>query len=691
MVCVDVTILSTLTVVVVKKEKPVVVVKKEPIDSKLTPLPALQQPPASAHPLVSASSPISPIINTPAMSSSASSPRTAIPTDPKELLAFLLKDDNKNELVRKVMVTQRTNTKLTASKDKGTTTHAVKPHSAGTVSTESATKPVNPVTLVDPTGVLSKKTTTSSNTTTTVIKPVKVSSLSPSSVLKTSGATTTTSTSPKVSVSSVLKTKGSGPHVAEHVSHATVPSVQQSARKKKKLKKDSLLGTTSSLTTLKTGSLNTSHILTTATGQQYVFQWTNSGGTAAPVLRLMSKTSVSQQPPALPSTAAATIVTTSDGRLIFTGGSQQLNSSVTQTSLTSKSMLTVQPSLGARSVEPDRGAKSGEGNSGLLKGSAATASGSGVLQSTSSKSLKQHNISSLTSVRTTPLLELPRVVTSVPSATTKVTSVTDATAKAAPVHTSVAAVDSSLTAKATTPAVTMTTSVTLPPPLISATSQNVNLIPTSLSIQQVKVVPIPNPALPQIQTERVLSYPQPQAKAALGTLAAVNNLLNTAKLVTGGVPATLGTTVAMTSSTTQTTTAVPGSLEIPPLSELASPSKQTSSCVVHPLPIAISQARATRNLPLSLTKGHSQTVSETPPQSTTPWLLQKELSPLKSPVEQIMEEHSYLGSCSPQQQAQPQHSPWPPQFQNTSPPQQSTGENVCLPHLKGHNVYTKDL
>lgn len=668
--------LSVLIAIVVKKERPAVIVKKEPVDSKPTPLsPLQQQPPASAHPIVSVTSSVSPVINTPTVSLPASSPRMAIPTDPKELLAFLLKDDNKNELIRKAM--QRTSTKLTATKEKGTTMQAIaiKPHSTGTVSTESAANLVKPVTPVDVTGVISKKTTTISNSTTTN-KPVKVASLSPSSVLKTSDATTATSKSPKVSMSSILKTKSSGPHIAEHTSRATLLSIQPSEKKKKKVKKEALPSTTSSLTALKTSSLNTSHILTTPTGQQYIFQWANSAGTA-PLLKLVSKTPVSQQPTALPSTGAAAIVTTSDGRLIFTGGPQQLNSAVTQTSLISKSMLTAQPSMGPKLVEPAQGTKSGERSS------------TSVLQSIGSKSilpLKQHdNIISSTAVRTTPVLELSRVATSVPSAAAKVTPATGAVVKAAPVYTSVAKVDSSLTAQVTTPAVTMTTSATLPPPFISTTSQNVNLVPSSLSIQQVKVVPISNPVLPQIQPERVSSCPQLQSKAALSVPAAANSLLNMAKSAIGGVPTTPGTTVSITASTTQSTVAVPGSLEIPPLSELVSPSKLTQA-----LPLAVSQAQAKRNLTLSLTKGHSQTVHNTPSQSTTPWLQQKEQSPLKSPVEQIMEEHSYLGSYSPQQQVQPQRNPWPVQFQNTSPPQQTTVDSVCLSHHKGHSVYTKD-
>jgi hypothetical protein len=91
-------------------------------------------------------------------------------------------------------------------------------------------------------------------------------------------------------------------------------------------------------------------------------------------------------------------------------------------------------------------------------------------------------------------------------------------------------------------------------------------------------------------------------------------------------------------------------------------------------------------------------IHETPPLSTTPL---KESSPLKSPVEQIMEEHSYLGSsqsCSSPPVQPPGQNPWQLQFVHTSSPEQQqllqlqSGENVLQSqHVpKGPSAHAKD-
>lgn len=639
--------------IVVKKEKPVTV-KKEPLDTtKPAALPQIQAAPPPTLP--SASSP-SLATSTP-VTSASSSPRTAIPTDPQELVAFLLRDDNKNkeELIRKIQVLTH-NAKLLGEKDKGSAIQAVKPHATGTVSTVGVANPAR----------ANMKT---SSTSTTSSKSPKVLTASPSSVLKSGG--TALGKQPKVSLSPVLKTVGSGPHVAEHARSASLPSLLISDKKKRKKPIKDSVATTSS----KTGSPNTSHILTTTTGQQYIFQWANSGGQPS-VLKLISKSpNTTSLQPTSPSTPAATIVTTSDGRLLFTGGLQQLNTTITQTGLPSMSMATVKPSQGGRLVEAVRGVKTGgQNSSSLLKGNASpTKNSSSVVQSSGprSLSLKQHS-TSLASVKTTPVIELPRVAS-------------HSVAKSAPASSPKIVPALATNTKATAPAATITASV-LPSPLTSSsTPQSVALVSTPRLPQQEKIVPTSLPVVPQVQSERVLTI-QP-SQAAKTTAAAVNNLWNTSATV--GVSATTGNMVFVKPGATQMPAV---SLEIPPMSKLVSSTEQVSSCVTQKLSLAGMQSQATRNMPLSLVGGQASTIPETPPQGTTTHSLQqKEPSPLKSPVEQIMEEHSYLGCYSSQQQhALPQQlqadqSPWPLHFQHTSPPQQTAGENAAQPHLQGHN------
>ena len=127
---------------------------------------------------------------------------------------------------------------------------------------------------------------------------------------------------------------------------------------------------------------------------------------------------------------------------------------------------------------------------------------------------------------------------------------------------------------------------------------------------------------------------------------------------------------------------VPASIQVPPLQSLMASSKQATS---HPVQLPLVGGLTAKDACALAVTGDSQAVPETPPQGTALWPQQKEMSPLKSPVEQIMEEHSYIGSQGPSM-VHPDQSPWQPQHHLTSSPQQ-TGDSVLQnPHLKGPNV-----
>ena len=262
-----------------KKEKPVHI-KKEPVDSKpaLSPSPATLSPPQAATKL------------TP--TSSSSSARMAIPTDPKELVAFLLKDDHdlkKKELINKLLISH-------ASKLKGEKTAVAKPHvvPGGVSSAESVIKSIK-LPKSSP-----KKATSSS---TSGAKSPKVALISPVSQLSSSGAQTQSTGGPL----------------------AVVPKAEK--KRKTKQPKDSPPSTTiKTAAKTKSGTLNPpAHMLTTTTGQPLVIKYVDSTG-GSHVLNVVSKVQSATQPLPMATAAKGTIVSVSpDGRLVFAGGNQQLS------------------------------------------------------------------------------------------------------------------------------------------------------------------------------------------------------------------------------------------------------------------------------------------------------------------------------------------------------------------------------
>ena len=676
--------------VVLKKEKPTTV-KKEPVDSKLATLPIFSTLPSATivSSLISAPSLSQVTTATTSTGAPSTSSRKSIPTDPKELVAFLLKDDN-SELLKKVVLShkligekQGTHVQL-ASKSHPTgsviATQSTKLHSTKPVMVAQSAKPHSAVTV----GVVQsvgkpRIVSTAAASTVSAIKSLELKSSPP----KTIGITRTASTtSPSAVQSSVVKT-GSSSGLLGHVTHVTVPSppkVEKKKERKKKLGKDSLslsatLANTTAAAAVKNSTLKTAtnsnppHMLTSTGILQYI---TSGASTSAPLIQVISK-AVSGLQPVPPSTGAATaIITTADGRLLLTGASQQ-QISIAQAGLGSGKLIPSQSSQGTRSGGMEGGISS------LLK------RGTGIIETVSPKSTvggavpspprQQH-----TSLKTTPVIQLPRVSISPSVGSTR-----------------------SATNSSTIASVTRGTP---PPPLLSTitSTKHPALNEASVLRTQPRQTAVASQPLKQLKLETVSATGQQQEAQDVHKKAAIivnNNQEAVMKTVTTAplaqpqtvMPLTGGTTIAQVISQS-----APDSFSVSSPPKLVTSSKQVGHPSIQQLPLAGATHSTTVTsvtkdmLPLTITSDSSRVVPETPPQRSTSW---KESSPLKSPVEQIMEEHSYLGSSnygSPQ--VQPGQSPWQLQLAHTSSPQhqQQSGENdLQTQHVsKGSGAYPKD-
>ena len=667
-----------------RKEK-LLSIKKELVDSP-KPSPASPATASVASPATASltSSPqVSAIPPTPTPpSTSTSSPRAPIPTDPRELVAFLLKDDTNDktkDLIKKIVLSHSAK----VMGEKGSTAQPAKPVSTSAVASVSAVKPLE---LPKSSSAKKASLTATSRSPKVSISPIvssaggvgaspkskTLAAFSQTAQLKTSSAAIL---SPSASSKNIVGLPGRMPH-------ATVPSLQKTEKKKKtKTPKNSTLFSLSSsknssakTSAIKTSAVIPSHLLTTsvattstATGEQrYVLQLVKSATGGGDSLLQLSPV-VAAAGSLLPSSTAAT---TSNSRLFFTSsaGSQQLKSTVAQSSSDTKLSAPVKPSSHrVKSLESV--------DHSVLKGGTSIKSAPSV-----SGLLKQQQVPALqASVKTTPVIQIPRVSPSAPSLTTT------------KVSTLAPQVSANTAVVAPTPP-PLTGSSTHPP---SNKASNGSLV-SHASQQQVLVAstPVPLPTvLPQLETTVLIGQPQPpQAQVLLNTApSSFQKTVVTAVPAQGNIVSlTAGTPAAIVPTLAQT------SLHIPPLSTLTSsvPTLQRTTAGAAPLlqkPLPLNNAHQTtassrgapHTPPLPLKESHPrpQTIADTPPLYSAhfPQGQQKEPSPLKSPVEQIMEEHSYLGNHyhHPQQLHQQSDLAWP---------LQSVGVTVLQSHLNDPNM-----
>lgn len=622
-------------------------------------------------------------------------------------MAFLLKDDRTDEkakeLLKKVVFGQ--SVKLIKEKQASTVKLASKPNLATTsvtakqltklhttkpVMVAQSAKPILPVTIGVVQSVSKPHVAISSSV---AAVPAIKSVESRSSPPKTTGITLAgnSTTSLTATQSSVVKTGSGLPGLVTRVTVPSPPKAEKKKDKKKKLTKDSpslpaALANTGAVknSMLKTAaSSNPSHMLTSTTGLPGILQYITSGG-SAPLVKVITKAAGGSQP-AQPTTAApTTIITTSDGRLLLTGASQP-QVSITQASFNSGKSIPSQSPKGAKS-----GGVDGGGISGLLKkgGSADTTSSKSVVGGALSSSPRQQHASVL---KTTPVIQIPRV-------------------QSIPVR-----VSASASSGSTPPASNSNTAVSVaksalpppPPPLATITSTKGSALDGEASIQHPqagKAIMAPGQPLKQFKLGTLdlstTGQPEQDLKHIKAALVVNNNQQTVLKTVTTTtvplvqpaqtvVPLT-GTTIAQVISQL-----APDSFSIPSLPKLVASSKQVGRPVVQQLPLALPDTTNSPSITKDMPPLTHRVVPETPPLSTAPL---KESSPLKSPVEQIMEEHSYLGSShssSPPVQPAGQN-PWQQlQFVRTSSPEQQlqlqSGENVfqaCVP--KDPSAYAKD-
>ena len=566
--------------------------------------------------------------------------------------------------------------------EKGSTTQPAKPVSTSAVASVSGVKPLE---LPKSTSAKKASLTATSRSPKVSISPIvssaggvgvspkskTLAAFSQTAQLKTSSATTL---SPSASSKNIVGLPGRMPH-------ATVPSLQKPEKKKKTKtpKVSNLLSLSSKNSSAKTSAIKTSavipsHLLTTsvattstATGEQrYVLQLVKSATGGGDSLLQLSPV-VAAAGSLLPSSTAAT---TSNSRLFFTSSaaSQQLKSTVMQSSSDTKLSAPVKPS--SHRVKPLESV-----DHSVLKGGTSIKSAPSV-----SGSLKQQQVPALqASVKTTPVIQIPRVSPSAPSLTT--TKVSTLAPQVSANTAVVAPTPPPLTGSSTHP--------------LSNKASNGSLV-SHASQQQVLVAstPVPLPTvLPQLETTVLIGQPQPpQAQVLLNTApSSFQKTVVTAVPAQGNIVSlTAGTPAAIVPTLAQT------SLHIPPLSTLTSsvPALQRTTAGAAPLlqkPLPLNNAHqatassrgAPHTPPLPLKESHPQlqTITETPPlnYSHFPQGQQKEPSPLKSPVEQIMEEHSYLGNHyhHPQQLHQQSDLAWP---------LQSVGVTVLQSHLKDPNM-----
>ena len=430
---------------------------------------------------------------------------------------------------------------------------------------------------------------------------------------------------------------------------------------------------------------NPPHMLTSTaglTGLPGVLQYISSSG-SPPVIKVITKAAGTLQPAQPVSAAPTTIITTSDGRLLLTGASQS-QVSITQASFNSGKSIPSQSSEGAKPGGVDGS------STGLLKTGGST-------DSTSSRSVVGGALSFSPGkqFKTTPVIQIPRV-SSIPARVSSNSS----NQPSSPPNTAV------LVSKSTPPA------LCAPPPLATITSTK------SAALDETALLTHPQ----QLGGKAVIASSQPLKQLKLETLSSVtgqreqdlkhkkvpvavkNDQQTVLKTVTATTTATIPlvqpaqAVVPLTGATTFAQVISQPVPEIPSLPKLISSSRQGGRPVVKLLPLAGTLPETTANASIRkdvppLTSNSYRVIHETPPLSTTPL---KESSPLKSPVEQIMEEHSYLGSShscnSPPVQSAGQN-PW---LARTSSPkkqlQLQSGENVLQSqHVsKGPSAYAKD-
>ncbi len=679
------------------------------MDSKSTTIPILPKTPPVT--MISSSS-----ISAAALSQatkSISAPTTPSQRSTKELVAFLLKDDSlrndekaKELLKNFVQLASKPNLATTAASV--TAKQLTKLHTTKPVMVAQSAKPIVPVTVGVVQSVSSKPRVAISSSVTAL--PSSKSVGPKSSPPKTTGITLAGSTtSPSGTQSSVVKTGSGLSGLVTRVSTSSPPKTEKKKERKKKIAKDSPslpatlanLGAVKNSTSKTAATSNPPHMLTSTAGLSGlpagVLQYITSSG-SAPLIKVITKVAGGLQP-AQPATAApTTIITTSDGRVLLTGASQS-QVSITPASFNSGKSISSQSSEGAK----PRGMEGGI--TGLLKkgGSADTPSSRSVVGGALSMSPRKQ-------LKTTPVIQIPRV-------------------SPIPMRASSSVSNGGSTLPSSNPNSTVFVSKSTPPPprpppplatVTSAKCATLDEAAASITHPQSgnsKTVVTSSPPLKRLKLETLSATGQREQDLKYKNVSIVvnNDQRTVLKTVTAATtvplvqPAQTVVPVMMGGATYAQVLSQPSpdNFSIPSLPKLVSSSKQVVRPVVKLLPLAgtlpettATNASVTKDIhvpPLtSKTSDSYRVIQETPPLSTTPL---KESSPLKSPVEQIMEEHSYLGSshsCSSPPVQPPGQNPWQLQFVHTSSPEQQqllqSGENVLQSqHVpEGPSAHAKD-
>ena len=595
--------------------------------------------------------------------------RKSIPSDPKELVAFLLRDDKTitsdktKEILKKLTSTakllgeKRESVVQLAGKSCATTGGVVakqltKLHTAKPLMVAKSAKPHSPVTV----GVVQSVTSKPNIVSSVAAVPTNKSVQPKSSPSKVAGVTLSASkTSPNAMRPSGIKT-GSG--LTGLQPRVTIPKVEKRKEKKKKLSKDALSLSTALPSmvnaTLKAASgSNPPHMLATTTTE--LLQYFTSGN-SAPLIKLITKAAGSSRA-AQPTAAAPTVITTtSNGSLLLAApGTSHPQLSLTQADLAPGKSA---PKL---SSQVTKSGKVVDGVAGLSKSGRSVDSQSVVSKALSS-SLKPQ-------LKTTPVIQMPRTFQPVVSSDVAAVSVTRSTAPP-PLAT---IISTELTAPTEEASLPHTHSAQTTAAVSSHTLKQLKPATVSTIVQQQQNV-----------HKKVGVVSSNSQQTMLKSAASVPVVHPPAKAV---VPLVGGVTVAQVISHVAS-----DSFSIPPLPKLIASSKPLRHPLVQQLPLA-ADARAVTTVSKDVPPLTSASVIETPPHSTSPW---KESSPLKSPVEQIMEEHSYLGSSHSSPLALPGQSPWQ-QLQLVHPSSsqqlhQSEEQNAIQTQQipKGHNVYPKE-
>lgn len=686
------------------------------MDSKSTTIPILPKTPPAT---ISSSVGVASLLQTSKSISAPSTPsQRSLPTDPKELVAFLLKDDSlrsdekTKELLTKVVLSH--GVKLIKEKQARTAQLASKPNIATTSTAANVTaackqltklhttkpvmvaqsaKPIAPVTVGVVQSVSSKPRVVISSS----VPALSASKLvdPKSSPPKASGITLSGSTtSPSATQPSVVKTGSGLSGLVTRVSTPSPPKAEKKKERKKKVAKDSpsLPASLANSGALKNSTLkaaagsNPPHMLTSTaglTGLPGVLKYISSSG-SPPIIKVITKAAGTLQPAQPASAAPTTIITTSDGRLLLTGASQS-QVSIAQASFNSGKSIPSQSSEGAKP-----GGVDGSSN-GLVKMGGST-------DSTSSRSVVGGALSFSPGkqLKTTPVIQIPRV-SSIPARVSSNSS----NQPSSPPNTAVFVSKSTPRAPPPLATITSTKPAALDEAALLTHPQQLGGKAVIASSQPLKQLKLETPSSATGQREQDLKHKkapvaakndqQTILKTVTATTAATIPLVQPAQAV---VPLTGATTFAQVISQP-----APENLSVPSLPKLISSSRQGGRPVVKLLPLAGTLPETTTNASVRkdvppLTSNSYRVIQETPPLSTTPL---KESSPLKSPVEQIMEEHSYLGSshsCSSPPVQPVGQNPW---LARTSSPEKQlqllqSGENVLqAQHVpKGPSAYAKD-